>query len=321
MFSGLPRPVVVIGEDACDLPRHPRTLVTGQDAGRIVAIGLKDNKRPRAAGEFDQQLKRQTTFLHRSCKIFDDGEYDEAIRLAVTLRVLLHQTKQSTSLLDHMGIKHRLNFIDTGIYRHILKDTLQRFVDGVNPGATVSATNPADVGLVEQGYIESGQVGWYAPLRLRRFPRSSPFGAAIRDISKFDSWWNDPLVETTNQKLFSRANLVLIMANQDGGGHVDAGLDADYQDLCIDPLGRAEVHFGPIKKAPGEAIRDIKNNVAFASIRQIAYEFLTTIERYEFVAANPGLFLKSLPYGPQPAPVLRHKTLYMPMPIVMQRPI
>lgn len=38
-------------------------------------------------------------FLRRSCQSYDDGFEGEACRLAVTLRVLLHNTDQSAALL------------------------------------------------------------------------------------------------------------------------------------------------------------------------------------------------------------------------------
>lgn len=43
-------------------------------------------------------------FLRRSCGSYDDGFEGEACRLAVTLRVLLHNTRQSTALLTQAGM-------------------------------------------------------------------------------------------------------------------------------------------------------------------------------------------------------------------------
>jgi len=98
----------------------------------------------------------------------------------------------------------------------------------------------------------------------------------------FDRWWRDPLVEASNQKRFSRENLVLIMANQGGGAHVDAGVDANYSDLVVDFLG-AEI----VTDAGNEIDIDgvgpfgsgrAQGNVAAASVRQIAYEVLQTLK-------------------------------------------
>ncbi|MFJ5956563.1 hypothetical protein ACIQC5_11475 [Paenarthrobacter sp. NPDC092416] len=45
------------------------------------------------------RLVEQLEFLDSSCAAYDSGSRSEAKRLATTVRVLLHDTKQSTSLL------------------------------------------------------------------------------------------------------------------------------------------------------------------------------------------------------------------------------
>lgn len=56
-----------------------------------------------ATQDFNQQLRRQLTFLQVSANAYDGGEREEAIRIATTLRVIFHDTPQSTSLLHHLG--------------------------------------------------------------------------------------------------------------------------------------------------------------------------------------------------------------------------
>ena len=60
--------------------------------------------------DFNEQLETQVSFLRRSVNAFDEGYNDEALRLAVTLRVLFHDTKQSVSLLRYLKKKGSLNF-------------------------------------------------------------------------------------------------------------------------------------------------------------------------------------------------------------------
>jgi len=52
------------------------------------------------------KLREQIRFIERSCKTFDQGEEDEAIRLATTLRILFHDTSKSTSLLKLLSLKN-----------------------------------------------------------------------------------------------------------------------------------------------------------------------------------------------------------------------
>ena len=59
----------------------------------------------RQQGELSSHLKEQVQFIKNSCEAFDNGFDGEAKRLAVTARVLLHDTSKSTSLLQQLGLK------------------------------------------------------------------------------------------------------------------------------------------------------------------------------------------------------------------------
>src|ERR1041385_7471755 len=56
--------------------------------------------------DFQKQLEKQIGFLDRSCKAFDHGYTDESIRIATVIRVLIHDTPKSTSLLRHLRATH-----------------------------------------------------------------------------------------------------------------------------------------------------------------------------------------------------------------------
>ncbi|HWG61185.1 MAG TPA: hypothetical protein VG253_05680, partial [Streptosporangiaceae bacterium] len=60
-----------------------------------------------------RQLREHTDFLEASAAAFDSGFEAEAKRLAVSLRVLLHDTPSSHALLDQLGIKDKLKFTET----------------------------------------------------------------------------------------------------------------------------------------------------------------------------------------------------------------
>src|SRR4051794_34571370 len=53
---------------------------------------------------FARKLHEQVQFVRRSASLYDQGAEDEALRLATALRVVLHDTKSSTSLLTHLGL-------------------------------------------------------------------------------------------------------------------------------------------------------------------------------------------------------------------------
>jgi hypothetical protein len=54
---------------------------------------------------FRVQLKRNVGFIRRSCELFDQGHKEEGIRIETALRVLLHDTQRSKSLLSHLKVK------------------------------------------------------------------------------------------------------------------------------------------------------------------------------------------------------------------------
>jgi hypothetical protein len=56
--------------------------------------------------DFKADLHRQFGFLKRSCESYDNGNLDEGIRIATVARVLIHDTRNSTSLLKHLGAQN-----------------------------------------------------------------------------------------------------------------------------------------------------------------------------------------------------------------------
>jgi hypothetical protein len=107
------------------------------------------------------------------------------------------------------------------------------------------------------------------------------------------------------------------MVNQDGGAHVDAEIDADYSDLMLDPLISGE--HGPLieDKTLGGDVPEALHNVAFASVRQIAFELISTIDRYRYVKANPGIFVLANPFSGIPIPRPPHQPLNISTPIII----
>ncbi|MEW6655206.1 MAG: hypothetical protein AB1394_17290, partial [Bacteroidota bacterium] len=62
--------------------------------------------------DLKKHLEEQIEFLKISSKSYDDGFKSEAKRLAVVIRVLLHDTGNSTSLLELLD-KKNIQFYDT----------------------------------------------------------------------------------------------------------------------------------------------------------------------------------------------------------------
>jgi hypothetical protein len=229
--------------------------------------------------ELCEQLREQYGFLRRSADAYDSGFEGEAARLAVTLRVLLHDGGSSRSLLGQLQVKDTLRFEDTALHP--------------------SPTLVQKAGLVMIQFTTRTEVRHVAPL-------GDLPPLRIHPPLPFEPWWTGRVIEGSQGRIYSRRDLVLTMANQDGGAHVDPDLDADYAALRRDSLGvthnpgsggsgesdavpdSVELAFalqvGPDGRRPdvSESIRTgnpAQGNVARATIRQIAYEVQKTMER------------------------------------------
>jgi hypothetical protein len=88
----------------------------------------------------------------------------------------------------------------------------------------------------------------------------------------FTQWWDKKIVIRDNQKnTFTRKDLVLTIANTEGGAHVDPNLDQAYANL-------SRFHSLGWKFFRGDVAEDFKNNPVLSSIRQIAHEVLKTLK-------------------------------------------
>lgn len=187
--------------------------------------------------ELQAHLRDHLRFLAASSDAFDAGHDGESKRLAVSLRVLFHDTAKSRSLLGQLD---RLS------------------------GRFISTALPHDSGnlLTHGGLIMTAMKGqsttYYAPLDDTIIHRWLPFG----------DWWNETVFVDDQRATLARRGLVLAVANQDGGAHVDPMLSETYARLSRhNSMGWVI--------SPGE--RPIPN-AERAAIRQIAHETLKTLE-------------------------------------------
>lgn len=192
--------------------------------------------------DFREQLAKQLAFIRTSCRLYDEGDKNEAYRIAVALRVICHQTGMSTSLLRHLGAT-RISLLSTC---EVIPAEAEFW-----PNLTNFIINP------------TGQVFECVPkLANALTARTVPF----------DDWWNQETVYRFSAGAdVRRKKLILSAANQDGGAHVDALLEPMYQKLR-DGAGW-KIAFRP---DVGEAREVSLGNCGVAAIRQMGYEVLNS---------------------------------------------
>ena len=198
--------------------------------------------------ELRQHLRESISFLEMSASAFDAGHVHEAKRLATTIRVIVHDTKNSHSLLSQLGIKQTMGFLDSA-YPYDPENL---------------ASHHGLVGL----RIGGAATRYWAPL-------SEPIGPHRARYAMFPNWWNKVVIVDSLKAKFSRLDLVLALANKDGGAHVDPALDEAYNNLS------RHNSVGWIARN-GDAETPV-NEVELYSVRQIAHELLTSIERQKIL--------------------------------------
>ena len=208
---------------------------------------------PQSMEELEKHLQHQLSFLKASSEAYDRGQSIEAKRLATTIRLLVHDGGSSDSLLGQLRLKS-IAFIDGG-------DT----PDPRNLMTTAGLTGMS-IGVEGGSYIPKFALQpSYRPPTLRTFVE----------------WWTRPVLVDDERTSLSRKDLVLAMANSDGGAHVDSSVERTYARLTRqNSIGWSfsnDQGSGPML------------GIEYASVRQIAWELEQSIERKETIQFAPEL--------------------------------
>jgi hypothetical protein len=231
-------------------------------------------------------VAKQMRFLNTSGGLVAQGDYDEAVRVAVSLRVLLHDTTRSShSILGQLGWKSKLQYVNSLRPLEIAPGMLMAL--GTDTGDIVEES----FGLVVLRPDQAGALRYVAPLGEQALSPLS--GQAIPATLPFDSWWNDKVLHSDGEATFSRWDLIDSMAHRDGGAHLDRrGLTQEYADFKLRGAGGFSV---PLPAGTTELPQHIDvsqavypGDAASPTVLQIAWELLETLAR------------AGLPDGPAP---------------------
>jgi hypothetical protein len=96
----------------------------------------------------------------------------------------------------------------------------------------------------------------------------------------FRLWWDSNIIfKDSRGETFTRRTIVLAVANQDGGSHVDPELDAEYAGLS------KENSLGWTFRIADKEVA-WPNNPVPASVRQIAHETLVTLAASQLIESS-----------------------------------
>jgi hypothetical protein len=191
--------------------------------------------------ELQQHLEDTLQALELSANAFDNGFQGEAKRLAAAIRVLVHDTPSSKSLLGQLGQK-TIPFYDTSIPRH--------------PKTIMTYSGLTAMSITPQGATQ------VAPLD--HFPSD-----CRSQWVSFDEWWNRVIFVDQKGNETTRKDLILAVANKDGGAHVDPVLGENYANLS-----RRNSLAWRFSGARGDVPLEGPEK---AAVRQIAHEVLKSL--------------------------------------------
>lgn len=187
-------------------------------------------------------LREQVCFLHTGNQGFDGGRTFEAKAMAVRLRVLFHSTTNSHALLDQLGLRMSLEMYDTAF--------------PLNSTGTLGGESVLTLLRIGPGSS------------LSYVPKLDASPVPVYGTATVDDWWLRPIIVDDSGFSLTRESLCLVMANKDGGAHVDPKLDATYEQLRQNGLG-----IGAGKAAtPSGYITPV-----FAAMRQCSHEVLVSL--------------------------------------------
>lgn len=205
---------------------------------------------------YNAQLKEQVDLLIDSCHMYDRGFFSQAKIMSGIIRTLVKdpvKKTQTISLLTLLDVKDKIKFYNTG---YSAKDPviLMNLVGFVRVPLFTHATNT------------------YQRIYIPILDDSKMIDVKWID---FEDWWEtDVIVDKTlnNDIHLSRKKIVLTMAEQDGGVHVDSlkSMDSTYKDIIMHTTNI-------IRHIDADGVETPIEYLQYALVRQIAHELLITI--------------------------------------------
>lgn len=199
-----------------------------------------------------EKYKEFLGLIDALCVSYDSQENDIlSLSISTAIRVLVHDTKNSTSLLKHIGKKESQKYLSTNI---------------TTPKESVhlGLVRRINVGVSDGG---GGEAKYWPLCDERYFPAPS-----TEVYLEFDKWWEEEIFVSPKSYSLTRKDLVLAIANKDGGAHFDAKVEEKYDHFRKTWSGGTQL----VGRNSGIG-RGYDNIPTYPAIRQIAYELLTTL--------------------------------------------
>lgn len=218
----------------------------------------------RSREEIFEALYESMHFMAKSASEYDLGRKEEGKRVAVELRKLLHDTNRSCSILSQLNLKQNQFFDSVEVQ---LSDD---FLNWTGLSSTSIAVGKEGVPV---GVEEKPVLGYLIDVAQKK---------------KFGDWWESVIIRDFQKNCFTRKDIVLKIANQDNGAHVDPRMDENYYSLTRE--NSMGIRVGVKNSETSEWQWTGSNAIHFAAVRQIAHEVFFSL--YQITELQGDKFLE-----------------------------
>lgn len=243
---------------------------------------MSDNKKEQYEKnhqDFLDDLDEQVELIRDYCKFLDQGKMHFSKPLATAIRVLVHQTNSSTSLLKHLNVLDSMSFLSTS-KKYETEDDIIILVTLITAAEKVKIKRDK---IIKKETI-------YVPNLNKNNNKTRWLG--------YEDWYKNesilisneitdeglvPLYTAKSDRLIaSRMSIVTFFSNKDGGAHIDRKSEKalyrlsknissfDYRNTKpLNTYKRGDRH------VPGDPIKYPLQ----AALRQIAHELLLSVDK------------------------------------------
>ena len=211
------------------------------------------------------ELRDQLALLQSYCKSYDAGQPRFAKPISNTLRLLLHHRGNSNSLLQQLNLRSG------------------RFFTVAPPLDPRNELTECNLMSLQSTMVEGGKV------KSEFVPRFTLGVGKYKQRVPFPEWWNNPVAKGTQSQVMCRREIVLAVADTDGGSHVDPGLEPVYTRF------RSGAFFAWYSFAGGH--EQLVHSPQSACLRTIAHELLITLEKYTPLSFESRYTYQDVPFN------------------------
>lgn len=176
---------------------------------KVPFMNQKKTKKPRTSlplSAIEEEFRVQLKFLEKSCESYDSGDRDEFRRIALAVRILVHDTRNSKSIIGQLALQ------DLAFRSYSRK---------LNPKNMLSETPLVITRMTASS--DGSEVTYLPRLDLSQEPPR---------MLSFIDWWNEDVFRSPNGVSMTRSGFILHTANEAGGAHVDSDLDEQFYKIA-----------------------------------------------------------------------------------------